>query len=293
MSVKFTKHNVVAFFIAALWSSVALAQPGIGISYRVSEPAVPRPQITSPAVAFSTTNTVSTVQRPGGTFTYGGVQYDGFVACSNGWMALVKPVANGGPATGSTIAGMNGAAADNLPAPSTATGGGYPVIAPLWDVFTVANVGYGLAANAPGFGTNVWVVRWSTCTWAGTTPNTFYVLINPANGTIRFVYESINSAASTGSASVGITGPCDGDYYSWASTGDVALTATAVSGNTATFGSTAGAAVGMTVLNANTTTSRFTVSAAQTIANQVTLATQPLGVSVGMYAYGPYIPAGT
>ena len=294
MRLKFTTQCLFFSMFALLWCTSINAQPGIGISYTVSQPQVPRPQITNPAVASSVANSVSTVQRLGGTLTYGGVQYDGFVACANGWIALVKPVANGGPATGSAIATMVGSAADNLAAPSTATGGGYPLIAPLWDLFTVSNYGYSLQVNVPGIGTNVWCIRWSTCTWAGTTPNTFFLLINPTTGTIRFVYESVNSAVATGSASVGMTGSCDGDYYSWASTGDAALTnATAVSGNTVTFGTAvSGVTAGMTLLNANTTAARFTMSAAQTVANQITL-TAVTGISVGMYVYGPSIVPGT
>ena len=295
MRLKSTFQRAVLLLITVLWSSGIFAQPGIGISYRVSLPSVPRPTITNPAIAFNTINTVGAVQRPGGTFTYAGLQYDGFVACSNGWLALVKPVANGGAATGTNIATMNGAAANDLTAPSTATGGGYPVIAPLWDNFTVANVGYNLQANIPGFGTNVWCIRWSTCTWAGVAGSTFFVLINPANGAIRFVYENIATTVSAGSASIGLTGACDGDYYSWVSTGDVSISnATAVSGNSVTFGTApTGLTAGMMLLPGNTTASSFTSSAVQTSNTFIPFSVAPAGVTVGMYVTGPNVPPGT
>lgn len=290
MRLKTTILCAIFGFLIALPFSRISAQPGIGISYTVSQPKYQVPNVTLgtyTTIVAANDDSVSRVHRPAGfSFIYGGLTYDGIVASSNGWVGLIRPVANGGAATTTYVAGLTSGPANNLANHTASIGvSGIPVLAPLWDDL---NSAVAINYTAPNL-----TVRWNTVRWdktsASTTTN-FAMILNTSTNTFQFSYTNV-LAPTNPSASVGITGPCSGDYYSWKVAADFSIATSAASGpgvNTLTFGSVAGLTTGMLVYNA---APALTLSAAAAATNTLTFASTT-GAQVGMYANHPLIPAG-
>ena len=129
-------------------------------------------------------------------FSYGGVAYTSFFVSSNGFIALTNP----------------GSA---LPTNNLSTGP-RTIIAPLWD--DLATGASGRVSYVYSLGTLI--VEWNNMRWAKNAAApalNFQARLVPATGNIVFSYQQLAGAVDvsvSGGASIGLTGYCDGDYYS-------------------------------------------------------------------------------
>jgi hypothetical protein len=195
MSLKTTRFRFWLTVMALFLAGRLAAQPGIGISYSVSQPQMPMPTLTASTALFTATDEgLSAVVKPAGfLFTYGGRPYDGFVVSSNGWLALV-------PQGQAAVAGLVPGPTNNLANHPASVGASVPIIAPLWDNLKSTSV-YTYAAG-------ILTVRWTAVNWDPTSTNasSFGLQLNTATGGIKFVYTTVLIPTNP-SASVGITGP--------------------------------------------------------------------------------------
>ncbi|MGZ3883749.1 MAG: T9SS type A sorting domain-containing protein [Bacteroidia bacterium] len=173
-------------------------------------------------VAASVDDGTSASTAIGFTFKYGCVNYTTFQACSNGVMFL-----------GTAAAGTN---LFNDLTNSTDR----PAIAPLWDDLktdATGNVNYKVTGAV---GSRILTVEWLNMLWnfASASPAiTFQVKLYEATGNIDFVYSRIGGAAAnvnSASASIGISGPTVGDFYSLDGTSAAPIASKAVETNTIT-----------------------------------------------------------
>jgi len=141
----------------------------------------------------------------GFTFPYGCTNnYTTFQVSSNGVMFL-----------GTAAAGSN--VGNNLN-----TGTDRPAIAPLWDDLatgTGGNVNYRLTGASPN---RVLTVEWLNMEWSysATVPViSFQAKLYETSGRIEFVYRQEAGAVVVNGASIGISGPTSGDFYSLNGTG--------------------------------------------------------------------------
>jgi hypothetical protein len=150
----------------------------------------------------SVDDNLSSATNIGFTFQYGCTNYTQFKASSNGWLTL--NTAN----TGSTPA-------NNL------NTGIRPVIAPLWDDLATnssGSVNYLLTGSAPN---RVLTIEWKQMLWtysASTYAISFQAKLYETTNIIEFVYLRNGTAggniSSGASASIGISGTTNGDFYS-------------------------------------------------------------------------------
>jgi hypothetical protein len=281
MSLKPVNLRVFLVMLVLLTAARLTAQPGVGISYSVSQPQMPMPTLSAATAMFTATDeTLSTVLKPAGfLFTYGGRPYDGFVVSSNGWLALV-------PQGQATVPGLTAGPTNNLANHPASVGASVPIIAPLWDNLKSTS----LYTYAGGILTVRWTaVAWDAANASATT--SFGVQLNTATSGIKFVYTTVLSPTNA-SASIGITGPCAGDYYSWKSATDYTYSPSVpgtAGSNTLTLGTAAGLAIGNLLIP---TTPLLTATAASTNVNTLTFSTTA-ALAVGMFVSGPGIPPGT
>jgi hypothetical protein len=137
-------------------------------------------------------------------FCYGGLVYNKLQVSSNGVMFL-----------GTSAAGAN--LTNNLQSSTDR-----PAIAPLWDDLktgTGGNVNYQVAGSAPN---RILTIEWKQMLWtySGTTwAISFQAKLYETTNVIEFVYDRNGNATAnivSGSASIGLSGPTSGDFYSLA-----------------------------------------------------------------------------
>lgn len=136
-------------------------------------------------------------------FEFACERYSKIILSTNGWLALAPISMTSLPPYFSNSA---------LPNNSLSTySGGIPLIAPLWDDDSCTALYYGIQANIL---TVKWLLKWDK-TNTGTYTSLVWVVLNPNTGTIEFNYSNAAYVASqTASASIGIAGVCEGDFYS-------------------------------------------------------------------------------
>lgn len=152
-------------------------------------------------IANSSDEVLSAATPIGFTFVYGCNSYTQFIASSNGWMSFN---------TGITSANLT----NNLN-----TSSDRPMIAPLWDDMATsgggaAGVNYALTGTAPN---RVLTVEWNRMAWNYTGANnaiSFQVKLYETTNQIEFIYSQGGGALTTPSASIGISGPVSGQFYS-------------------------------------------------------------------------------
>ncbi len=168
--------------------------------------------------------TTAAVSRTGGTanegyydnlsigfdFWYMGTKHTTFSVSTNGWMVLGQNIGNA----------TNAAPTNNLN-----TGALRPVLAPLWDDLdiypgTVAGIGAGdIKHSTTGVeGSRILIVQWRDMRWnsGSSSRMSFQVKLYEATGAVRFSYSRVNNTAPTNSpsASIGISGPNNGQFAS-------------------------------------------------------------------------------
>jgi len=138
----------------------------------------------------------------GFTFVYEGMSYTQVRASSNGWMTF--DLSN-------TL---------SIPYNSLATAPVRSVLAPLWDdmkTSSIGNVNYELDPDPNVAGKSIFSLEWKLMSWNKTTPNdiiSMQVKLYEATNIVEFVYRSEGFNPIKGTASIGISGSCLGDFYS-------------------------------------------------------------------------------
>ena len=213
-----TGSFIISFFLLLnINEGKAQGASGMPFSFSVTPTVAASPIWTNMPVPGAFVDEWDTLLVPAGwSFVFAGVAYNKVVISSNGWVALI-PTAS--------------AAVNPLPYPANSLPNnllsnnttGFPIIAPLWDDLSTSLVRFNLTGNTLSIN---WFVKWQK---ANATANTSLIWIDlngtPGVNTVGFHY--INNAAYpplTPSASIGIAGPCTGDFYSVSC--QTALTAT-------------------------------------------------------------------
>ena len=138
----------------------------------------------------------------GFTFTYEGTAFTQVRASTNGWMTF--DIAN-------TL---------TFPANSLASSTVRSVLAPLWDdmrTSAIGNVNYQLDPDPNVAGKKIFSLEWKLMNWNKTTALdviSMQVKLYEVGNIIEFVYRSEGFNPVKGTASVGISGSCKGDFYS-------------------------------------------------------------------------------
>ncbi len=233
MRIKITHLVVSILFFVAAFVNKATAQGGVGISYSydtsgtsftlptinaVSDLSSTQTGLTywnssndTTSIVFDSTNTK--LGSPAGNhyhgFTYGGILYRGFYVSTNGFIGLTN-LANGStPWTNGLYSLKN----NNL---ATTAG---PILAPLWDDLLAGTAYQAKWDTTTAGGPFLWI-RFVNMKWSqpGGPNITFWIRLTPATQKIDFIYPANAITPTTPSASIGIIGPCAGDYYSVKST---------------------------------------------------------------------------
>jgi CSLREA domain-containing protein len=190
--------------------------------------------LTSPTAATLLAGTTddgrSNLMPIGFDFWYMGTRYTNVSASTNGWLAL-----------GVTQT------ADELTNNLTSGGSPRPVIAPLWDdldIVAIGNLTYKTTGSAPN---RIFTVQYLNVKWqylAGGAVESFQVNLHETSGIVEFVYRSDATAASSPTASIGITATAtgSGNFLSVANAGtsvsstvEASVTTKPVTGKTYTF----------------------------------------------------------
>jgi Secretion system C-terminal sorting domain len=148
---------------------------------------------------------LSAATNIGFTFDFGGINYTQFKASTNGWITFNTAITSSNSFNDLTNT------IDR------------PIIAPLWDDLATNNTGsvsYELSGTSPN---QILTIEWDKMLWtysAGTYALNFQLRLYQTTNVIEFVYlrngnqtANINASAS---ASIGLAGQCDGDFYSLA-----------------------------------------------------------------------------
>ncbi len=140
----------------------------------------------------------------GFTFVYEGINYTKIRASTNGWLAfdLLNTL--------------------TLPYNDLSSGSARSVLAPLWDNLrtgTGGNLNYVLIPDPNSVGKSIFSFEWKRMNWSVKTNIdviTFQVKLYENGNVIEFLYKTESSNPVSGTASIGISGSCFGDYYSLA-----------------------------------------------------------------------------
>ena len=151
----------------------------------------------------------------GFTFQLDGVDYTDFQASSNGWIMLLK---SGDPA-------ITDNAANSLPVNNLDNPNFTPIIAPLWDDLKQngPQPSFAIISRTDGVSPNrVLTIQWPNMRWnksASSGVISFQVKPYETSNQVQFIYQNEAGAVVNGSATIGISGACPGDYYSLTTTG--------------------------------------------------------------------------
>jgi hypothetical protein len=135
-------------------------------------------------------------------FYVDGINYNGAVLSANGWIALVPSNVTSLPSYF-----FSGLPVNNL----SAYTGGYPLFAPLWDDDSCDILQYGITSNVL---TVKWVIKWDK-TYTGNYSSLIWMTLDGNTGIVTFNYSNTSyTPPPSVSASIGITGICNGTFYS-------------------------------------------------------------------------------
>jgi hypothetical protein len=139
-------------------------------------------------------------------FQYGCVSKTQIIVSSNGWMTFNTGCIGSDP--GNQLAG-NATQIANAER---------PIIAPLWDDLDVSGSGGIVTAQLSGVSPNrILTIEWKKMMWRYSALGpviSFQVKLYETSNRIDFVYLQEANAVNVGSASVGLTGAANGNYYS-------------------------------------------------------------------------------
>lgn len=197
MNVNYTRKIFSALTVMLLLSRVSFALNGITYNLTAASAAFASIGAATTVVNANIDDQLAGPFAPAGfRFNYGGVAYTSFYVSSNGFIALANP---GG----------------SLPTNNLSTGP-RTIIAPLWDDLQTGAAGR--VSYVYSLGTLT--VEWNNMLWAKNAAApaiNFQAKLVTGTGNIVFTYQQLAGAVDvsvSGGASIGLTGYCDGDYYS-------------------------------------------------------------------------------
>ena len=135
-------------------------------------------------------------------FVYQGVSYSQIKVSSNGWATF--DLTNFFP----------------LPVNDLSSSTVRPILAPLWDnlkTTALGNINYRLAPNPAIPLKNVLTIEWKLMSWNNTSNQeviSAQLKLYDSTNVIEFVYRSENFPPTKSTASIGINGACNNDFYS-------------------------------------------------------------------------------
>jgi hypothetical protein len=205
------KKLSLTLLAAALYISTALTSFGqFSYSFTAVAGTYTANALSTTIIAAGSDDVISPATNIGFTFTYGCNTYTQFIASSNGWMSFNTSI-------GSSNAGND-----------LNTSTDRPMIAPLWDDLQVGQgppsanngtVNYKLTGTAPN---RILTVEWKNMEWdyfASGPVISFQVKLYETSNQIEFVYSQNGAAVSANGASIGLSGPTSGQFYSLNGTG--------------------------------------------------------------------------
>jgi hypothetical protein len=135
-------------------------------------------------------------------FYLDGINYTGIIVSANGWVALVNSITSYMPPY----------FASGLPNNSLSTyAGGLPLFAPLWDDHSANYISTQFVNNKL---TVRWSIKWDK-NYSGNFSNLIWIIFDCTTGIVTFNYSNaIYTPSNTVSASIGIAGLCNGQFYS-------------------------------------------------------------------------------
>ncbi len=158
----------------------------------------------APAIVFpgNTNEGISVPINIGFNFVYQGISYNQLKISTNGFVTF------------------NLAAITGMPSNDLSGNLSRPILAPLWDDLSTSaagNVNYRLGPNPTIPLKNVLTIEWKLMNWNRTTTQeviSFQLKLYDSTNVIEFLYRSENFNSTKGTASVGIAGTCNNDFYS-------------------------------------------------------------------------------
>jgi Secretion system C-terminal sorting domain len=158
----------------------------------------------SPTIVFpsNTDEGISVPINIGFNFNYQGINYSQLKISTNGWVTF------------------NLAAITAMPSNDLSSSGNRPIIAPLWDdlrTSSTGNVNYRLGPNPAIPLKNVLTIEWKLMNWSKLTTQeviSCQLKLYDSTNVIEFVYRSENFNPTKSTASVGLGGTCNNDFYS-------------------------------------------------------------------------------
>lgn len=136
-------------------------------------------------------------------FQYGCQSYTQVAVSSNGWLSFNSV---------SSASLSNDLASNSIG----------NVVAPLWDdlaTYTAGQVRYTTTGSSPN---RIFTVEWYNMEWnysASANVVSFEVKLHETTNVIEFIYHDAGGTATSGSASIGLSGATSGEYYSLSSSG--------------------------------------------------------------------------
>jgi hypothetical protein len=158
----------------------------------------------APTIVFpgNTDEGISVPINIGFSFVYQGIPYTQLKISTNGFVTF------------------NLAAITGMPTNDLSGNLNRPILAPLWDdmrTSAAGNVNYRLGPNPAIPLKNVLTIEWKLMNWNRSTTQeviSFQVKLYDSTNVIEFLYRSENFNSTKGTASVGISGTCNNDFYS-------------------------------------------------------------------------------
>ena len=197
MNVNYTRKIFSALTVMLLLSRVSFALNGITYNLTAASAAFASIGAATTVVNANVDDQLAGPFAPAGfRFNYGGVAYTSFYVSSNGFITFANP-------------------GSSLPTNNLSTGP-RTIIAPLWDDLQTGPAGR--VSYVYSLGTLT--VEWNNMLWAKNAAApaiNFQAKLVTATGNIVFTYQQLAGAVDvtvSGGASIGLTGYCDGDYYS-------------------------------------------------------------------------------
>lgn len=219
----FKKLSLVALALVLVSSNRLLAVIGYTMVPSTTSYTPLSGGVNIPDLAAGSDLTVSSPLPIGFNFVFDGVTYTQFQVSDNGYLHFGNDLGTTGYGNASgdeVIPNDFSDATGSTPGINTTR----PFVAPLWEELAMANIGgsasYLVSGTAPG---RTLTVEWNKVSWrapTGTDQVSFQVVLHEGSNVIDFIYRA--DAAALGplpTASIGLAGITNGDYYSLSDSG--------------------------------------------------------------------------
>jgi hypothetical protein len=224
--VKLYKIPLIIILFLSFNTNYICAQLAVGMPFKfnvsaATPPAFPTTGDQNIVVPAANIDEWSTLISPiGFSFVFAGQTYTKVVISTNGWCALIPNSYVTIPPNFSTALPLNQLSNNNTT---------FPLIAPLWDDLSSNVFSWNYTGGALWIR---WNLKWDKNNAAAASP-LFYLKLDATNNSITFYYANNTTyVPSNPSASIGISGPCTGDFYSVSTTSSNSAYVDSVTENT-------------------------------------------------------------